>query len=131
VTRMNPLVALVKECQEEFLDRNGIELTYGDIARRSGALSRQRVQQIASGQVRAMLPAETIRALSKGLLVSEAEVTRRALAAAGYTVPEAWHGATRTDDYGLAARRGTPRQVQADAAEPDPNVDPPGPEDGA
>ena len=32
-------------------------------------------------------------------------------------------------DYDLAARRGTPRQAQIDAAEPDPNVDPPHPED--
>jgi hypothetical protein len=131
VARVNPLVALVKECQEEFRDRNGVELTYGDIARRSGALSRQRVQQIASGQVRTMLPAETIRALSKGLQVSEAEVTRRALAAAGYTVPDAWHGATRAADYAPAARRGIPMQTQIDAAEPDPNVDPPGPDSGA
>lgn len=32
-------------------------------------------------------------------------------------------------DYGLAARPGTPAQVRIDAAEPDPNVDPPAPED--
>lgn len=37
----------------------------------------------------------------------------------------------RPDAYDLVARRGTPIQAQIDAAEPDPNVDPEGPEGGA
>jgi transcriptional regulator with XRE-family HTH domain len=36
---------------------------------------------------------------------------------------------TAPDDYGLAARRGTPSKLQQDAAEPDPNVDPPAPDE--
>jgi transcriptional regulator with XRE-family HTH domain len=99
---------------------HGVELTYGDIARRGGkVITRGRVQQLAKDPVKQMPGATTLAALALGLGVPEHLVVEKALASAGY------------GDLGVAARRGTPLQVQKDAAEPDPNVDPEGPPEGA
>ncbi len=63
--------------------------------------------------------ATTLATLALRLGVPEHLVVEKALASAGY------------GDLGVAARRGPPLQVQKDALEPDSNVDPEGPEQGA
>lgn len=87
---MTPLGSLIAEVQEAFLDLHGVELTYGDIARRSrGRLNRQRVQQLAKDPINRMPSPEKIAGLAAGLGVPESVVTERALTSAGYAVPRA------------------------------------------
>ncbi len=117
---MTPLGELIEEAQRRFVDMHGVELSYGDIARRGGkAVTRGRVQQLAKDPIRSMPGPTTLAALALGLGVAEHLVVEKALVSAGY------------GDLGVAARRGTPTEVQRAAAEPDPNVDPDGPEQGA
>jgi transcriptional regulator with XRE-family HTH domain len=121
---VTPLGALIEECKALFLKTHGVELTNGDIARRGGkdVLTRQRVQQLEKDPIKRMPSVEILEALSRGLGVPESIVTQRAAVSAGYRLSE---------DYGLAARTGIPEKTRRAAAEPDPNVDPPGPDDGA
>lgn len=85
---MTPLAALIAECKALFLDTQGVELTNGDIARRSkGRLTRQRVQQLATKPMKGMPDPETIRGLSLGLQVPDSVVLERALRSTGYLNP--------------------------------------------
>lgn len=85
---MTPLGTLIEEAKALFQDAHGVPLTNGDIARRSnGRLTRGRVQQLATGRVKAMPSPDVIRGLSMGLGVPESVVTERALQSAGYVVP--------------------------------------------
>jgi hypothetical protein len=82
---MTPLGALIVECQGRFQDKHGVELTLGDIIRRSrGALGKSRVQQLRHGEIKAMPTPATIRGLALGLDVPESVVLERALQSAGY-----------------------------------------------
>ena len=68
------------------------------------------------------------------LPVSDLDVERGIAAVRRAMAKQAPAGETSSrpaEDYDLAAREGVPLQVQIDAAEPDPNVDPEGPEGGA
>ena len=115
---MTPLGELIDEAQRRFADTHGVELTYGDIARRGGnVIGRGRVQQLAKDPIRNMPAPATLAALALGLGVPEHLVVERALAAAGY------------GELGVAARVGTPRQAQIDARAPDEGVDVPSPEE--
>lgn len=119
---MTPLGDLIQEVRMKFLDKHGVDLSYTAISRRGGeVITRSRVQQLAKDPIREMPSAATLKALALGLGLedNEALVVERALASAGY------------GDLDVAARPGTSRQSQIDAAAPDPNVDPPGPEEGA
>lgn len=103
---VSPLAALIKEAQQLFYDTHGIELSYGDIARRSrGRLTRTRVQQIANAPIKELPGPERIRGLALGLGVPETVVTQRAMASAGYLVPEDWHahGELRQVNYAAGA----------------------------
>lgn len=147
---VTPLAALIEEVRNLFADTHGVQLSYGDIARRSkDRLTRQRVQQLANDPIKAMPSPEVILGLALGLAVPESVVLERALASSGYYKPRGERreeaprattttkadvehaGVGRPKDYAKAARKGTPRQVQIDAVEPDHNVDPEGPEGGA
>lgn len=105
---MTPLGELIVECQRAFLDEHGVELSYGDIARRSGTpgITRGRVQQLAKGQIKAMPLPETIDALSLGLGVSRGLVLQRAMESSGYDLPS---------EFTLAARRMPKRRRPGDA----------------
>lgn len=106
-----------------FADAHGVELSYGDIARRSqGRLTRSRVQQMASTPIRAMPSPDSVKGLALGLGVPESVVTQRAMASAGYEVPADWHSSLelRQVDYVKAATSpdhpDSPRGSAADAA---------------
>jgi hypothetical protein len=120
---VSPLAALIEECQMLFLRQHDVELSYGDIARRSKHYTRQRIQQLAKNPVKRLPDPEGVAALSLGLGVPESVVRDRWLASVGHS----------PGDYALAGpeRRGRPIQVRKDEAEPDPNVDPDPPEYGA
>lgn len=97
---MTPLGALIEEVQGSFLDAHRVELTYGDIARRSGGrLNRQRVQQLAKDPIGQMPGPDKILGLALGLGVPEAVVLERALTSSGYNVPREW----RREKVGNAA----------------------------
>lgn len=101
---MTPLGELIEECKRAFLDLHGVELSNGDIARRSGKrLTRTRVQQLASDPIKALPSPHTITGLALGLGVSHGLVLQRAMESAGYDVPA---------DFPVAARKGTPRKRQ-------------------
>ena len=99
---MTPLAALIAECKQLFLDAHGVELTNGDIARRSGGrLTRQRVQQYATGD-RSMPTPETVKGFSLGLQVPSSVVLQRALETAGYTRGAETDAAAMTDPEAAA-----------------------------
>lgn len=105
---MTPLGALIQECKNAFLDEHRVELTNGDIARRSGGrLIRQRVQQLASDEIKELPSPRTIAGLALGLGVSPGLVLQRALESCGYEVPQSLTMAPR-------------KTVQADPVEPEP-----------
>lgn len=82
---MTPLAALIREVQRAFTDRHGVELSNGDIAKRSGGrLTRQRVQQLSTRPIPTMPSPATLRALALGLQVPYSVVLQRALASCGY-----------------------------------------------
>lgn len=118
---MTPLGELIEECRMRFLDQHGVELSYADIARRGGVITRGRVQQLAKDPLPAMPKPATLQALARGLGVQEAIVVERALASTGY------------GDWGVAARHGVPRQdeVRAELDRQAEQSQPPGPENGA
>lgn len=90
---MTPLGALIEEVQHLFLRDHGVELTYGDVARRSdGRVLRNRVQQLAKDPIKALPSPTTIEGLRRGLGVPYSVVLQRALASAGYDVPDGWRG---------------------------------------
>ncbi len=82
---VTPLGALILECRHAFRDRHGVELSYADIARRSGGrITRGRVQQLARERIRELPTPEKIQALAVGLGVPVSVVLERALESAGY-----------------------------------------------
>jgi hypothetical protein len=89
---MTPLAALIVECQRAFEQQHRMPLTFGDIARRShDALTRGRVQQLATGEIRALPSPATLRGLSLGIGAPYSAVLQRALESAGYlTAPLAY-----------------------------------------
>lgn len=77
VTPLGELIALV---QADFVDRNGVRLSYGDISRRGGeVVGRTRVQQLATKPLAEMPAAETIEALARGLGVPTSLVLEKCL----------------------------------------------------
>lgn len=88
---VTPLGAMIQRCKDRFLDEHGVELTNGDIARRSrGALTRTRVQQLARDPIKRLPAADTIDGLARGLGIHPVLVTEAALASAGYEVPASY-----------------------------------------
>jgi transcriptional regulator with XRE-family HTH domain len=81
---MTPLGALIEECKRRFQVQHHVELTNGDIARRSGVLSRGRVQQLAQNPIKQLPEPETLRGLALGLGVPDSVVLERALQSTGY-----------------------------------------------
>lgn len=113
---VTPLAALIKKAQDDFLDANGVELSYGDIARRA-QLSRSRISQLAAGPLPTVPPHETLEMLARGLRVSYDLVLQRALESAGYDVPDRWpapmsNRPAPVTDLQRAARRGKPLKTQ-------------------
>lgn len=85
---VSPLGQLIEDVRAAFLDRYGVHLSYEAIARRGGgAVSRKRIQQIATGPIKTLPPESTLRALARGLEVPYRIVLEKALEAAGYTPP--------------------------------------------
>lgn len=101
VTPLGELIALV---QADFVDRNGVRLSYGDISRRGGeVVGRTRVQQLATKPLAEMPAAETIEALARGLGVPTSLVLEKCLESTGY------------GNYGVAPRFGQ-READPDQA---------------
>jgi transcriptional regulator with XRE-family HTH domain len=109
---VSALAALIEKAQDDFLAQTGVELTQGDIARRSG-LSRQRISQMMTERPKTLPPHETLEMLAKGLRVSYDLVLQRALEATGYDVPDRFpepvlgrRGVGKLSALPQAARRG-------------------------
>jgi transcriptional regulator with XRE-family HTH domain len=84
---MTPIGVLIQRQQEAFLDQHGVELTYADIARKTGGvLTRGHVQQLASEERKEMPKQKTLHALADALGIEREEMVQAALAAAGYLV---------------------------------------------
>jgi hypothetical protein len=91
IMSVSPLADLIEECQAVFRNREGVELSYADIANRGGPpLNRSRVQQLARAGFKELPSPDRLRALAKGLGVPDSVVVERALLTAGYSVPR--HG---------------------------------------
>lgn len=86
---MTAIGALVAEVRRAHEDETGVELSYGDIARRSRGsgegkgLSRGRVQQIATAPIKRMPDRETIDQLARGLRVPASVVVERYMESVG------------------------------------------------
>ncbi len=117
---MTPLGALVVEVQQHFARQHQVELSFGDIARRSGGLVlRTRVHQLVHDPVKRLPSPQTLDGLSRGLGIPYSVVLQRALASAGYQVPLDWHGIeapSATPMRQRPARTAEERQFDADLA---------------
>lgn len=85
---VSPLSDLILTVQQDFEDRHGVKLSLRDIERRAGGgIVWSNVGRMVKQPIKEMPLPDTLRALARGLGVSEALVTLRALQSAGYVVP--------------------------------------------
>lgn len=85
-TTMTRIAGLIQAAIDKFATEHGVAMNYSDIARRSaGRLTRQRIQQLASGKpLKAMPIPETISGLASGLGLPYRTVLLAALRDSGY-----------------------------------------------
>lgn len=83
---VSELAALIERCKREFADREGVELTNSDIARR-GRMTRQRVHQFCTVRCRELPSPQMVSRLATGLRVTDERVTVALLLDVGYRVP--------------------------------------------